>query len=356
MPKLRQAAPLVCLALAIGWALVSSETARVAAGHWDQASAMTSALAQKNWQGSDSDYMAMLTEATAAADLEPDNVSYEYGLNCMRWYSISRAPDGSAPSSTPGQIAFTPEAIGFIQQIVGELHGARLLCPTFGPLCSFAGQLELFALGESIGADHVRQGYALNPTHPDVCFAAARVAVSQGKWDDSLADFKRALLLDDQLFPQIIPVYLQQSKRPDLVLELAHGDPRRLLNAAYALDATGKRTQDAAIAKAFDETVSELRTASSADEAPAWLLRGMADFAVGQNDPDGAISYLKRAIIKDYGEADWHFTLAQLLAQQGHTMDAVHEARITLRLNFAAEDARQLLANLSTRPDFVSGN
>ncbi len=354
LPRLARAVPFIALTAALAWALISAETMRVAAGHWDQASAMGEALGQKNWLGNDAEYTSLLQEATAAADLEPDNVNYEYGLNCMRWYAVSRAPDGSAPA-TDGQITFTPEALGFIQQIVGELHGARLLCPTFGPLSSFAGQLELFALGEPIGAQHVRQGFALNPTHPAVCFSAARVAASEGKWDESIQEFQCALSLDRELFPQILPIYIQ-AKRPDLAIKLAKNDPQHLLDAAYALDATGKRSEDAAVGKAFEETMVELRADSLQEDAPVWLLRGMVDLAVKQNDFSGAITFMKRAIVKDYGKPDWHLLLAQLLAQQGRTMDAVHEARITLRLNPAAEDARQLLGNLSTRRDFVSEN
>ena len=117
-----------------------------------------SRVRQWNWQATDEDYKDLIANTAAAAAAEPDNVKPRYWLNFYRWHSITRVVDAKT-----GQVVWRPEHEGFASRIADELAQARALCPTFGPLCSFEGQLRLLFLGQDRGADLIRKGYELVP-------------------------------------------------------------------------------------------------------------------------------------------------------------------------------------------------
>jgi len=50
----------------------------------------------------------------------------------------------------------------------------------------------------------------------------------------------------------------------------------------------------------------------------------------------------------------WRFNLAQALAKSGRVADAMHEARICLRLRPQMMVAERLIADLSVHPDAMS--
>jgi len=56
----------------------------------------------------------------------------------------------------------------------------------------------------------------------------------------------------------------------------------------------------------------------------------------------------------DYGQVSWRFTLARLLAETEQIGEAIHEARICLRLRPQFKAAEKLIADLSVLPGAMS--
>jgi tetratricopeptide (TPR) repeat protein len=73
-----------------------------------------------------------------------------------------------------------------------------------------------------------------------------------------------------------------------------------------------------------------------------------------QKDVESAIEYYNRALALDYGQVQWRLTLARLLADTGKIAEAIHEARICLRLRPQLEAAKRLIEQLSVLPESVA--
>ncbi|HUT56626.1 MAG TPA: tetratricopeptide repeat protein, partial [Phycisphaerae bacterium] len=89
-------------------------------------------------------------------------------------------------------------------------------------------------------------------------------------------------------------------------------------------------------------------------DAPAWAVASMAGRYLQEKDYEGAVKYYRRALALDYGQVDWRFNLAQALAESGRVAEAMHEARICLRLRPQMTVAERLIADLSVHPDAMS--
>ena len=343
---------LAAIVIGLGWAIIGARRATAGAIHWDRVQAMSARLREKNWAGGDAEFRAALIEASAATAIEPENVDYRFALNGLRWAAISR-PTKESPGSRKD---FSSTALGIAQRIADDLKVARSLCPTFGLPCSLEGQIEFYTLRQPQGADRIRQAYLLYPNHPRLCYDAAVVDAYGGDWNASLETFSRCVELDAGTFAKIVNFLIEQTNRSDLAVSLAmqRKDVTELLQVLSELErhpqtgSEAERTRQAA-----HEAMEFLRRQSLPDETPASKFREMADICLRENDDPGAIRYLKRAVAKDYADAEGHFLLAQLLDKQGQTMDAVDELRICLRLQPGMENARKLLADLSLRPTFI---
>ena len=66
-------------------------------------------------------------------------------------------------------------------------------------------------------------------------------------------------------------------------------------------------------------------------------------------DHESAIAYYRRALGGDYGQVDWRLAYARTLADEGQPDQAMHEAKICLRLRPQLEAARQLIGELSVQ-------
>ena len=76
----------------------------------------------------------------------------------------------------------------------------------------------------------------------------------------------------------------------------------------------------------------------------------MAKVIQYEQDYESAIEYYRRALALEYGRVSWRLQLARLLAETGQVPEAVHEARICLRLRPQMRAARKLIEDLSVRP------
>ena len=352
--RLRLAIPMT-VAVLLGWALPGAYSAYTAAGEAAEATRAAGALGRDGWTGgSDEDYTHLLEHAGAAAEARPDDVESRYWLNVYRWRSLARERDPST-----GELLLTQEALDHTGHIVEELHAARPLCPTYGPLVSLAGQLELFILDRPQGLEHIRAAYALAPNHPDVVFTAAMADADRGDWDGSVAKFGHCVELAPQMVGEVMDVYEKQFDRPDLAVKVGEkgNNPTTLLQLSQRLKEKG--THPEAAAAAWDAGVSMLeRWCERPDAAPAVLV-ALAGIYRSVDKVDAAIALYRRALVLDYSQVDWRLELARTLAASGKPAEALREAQICLRLRPTMEAAKDLVGTLTmetpaTRPAQVT--
>jgi len=68
-----------------------------------------------------------------------------------------------------------------------------------------------------------------------------------------------------------------------------------------------------------------------------------------------AIECYRKALAMDYGQVQWRLSLAQLLSEEGRIVEAIHEAKICLRLSPGLREAERLIERLSVARISPSG-
>jgi len=336
-------AVLLGLFLMWGWSLRDADNARRAEAHWKKTLVAEQSLMAKDWQGSDAKYINLISNAASAADLQPNNVHYRYWLNVYRWRSISQMTDPNT-----GEILILPQTLKFAQRIVDELHQARMLCPTFGPLYFVAGQIEKWVLDEQRGAEHIKVGHYLAPCEPTACLLVGILAAEDSKPEAAFKQLSRAVELEGRLYSEVAIVCVNRLNRPDLAVTLAGDNTYRLSQLASILAESEEHKPLAGQARA--QIVELLKSKCSQPEAPAWAFASLSRIYVRGDDKEAAIENYRRALALDYGQVDWRFGLAKLLADVGAIPEAIHEARICLRLRPQFAAAKRLIEDLSVHP------
>jgi len=322
------------------WSTSSAWDAAAAEAKWSKARAAEARLAASNWQDVGDGYKTLLEHASNAFAIQPGNAEYGYWLNAWRWRAVSGTSSGDAPLDAT--------TVSLTREIVGGLERVRLLCPTFGPAYSLAGQLEHFVLKEPAGAAHIRAGYQLAPGHPAACFAAGVLDVAEKKLDDSLVKFTRCLELDNRMAASVVDIYVSQAHRPDLAVQTAKDNADALMMVISAL---GKHAQgNSAAAQARAEAVALLKAKAEAPDAPAQALVSAARLKRSEKDYANAVRYLRRALATEQAQPAWRLELADVLAEMGRTQEAIQEAQQCLRMHPRMAEAMRLIARLSGRP------
>ena len=324
------------------WSLIGANSARAAEGHWSQALRHEKFMEQKHWQASNEEYAELISLAAAASASETGSVHYRHWLNVYRWRSISRVHDPET-----GELVITPLQEQLTRRIIDELNSARRICPTFGPTFSLVGQLELFILHDPAGVERIRQGFALTPNDSSACFVAGMLDAYEDKMDASMAKFRHALALEGGLFSDIADIYIRNIGRPDLAVQLAGEDTGRLFHVNRVLTQSAQHTELAEEARA--RAVGVLKKKSMVPDASAGLLAQVAAIYCHEGDYESAIECYDRALGRDYGQVDWRLAYARTLAAAGQNKQAIHEARLCLRLRPQLRAATKLIADLSVK-------
>lgn len=350
---------LLLVAAMWGWAVWGAERARLAEDHWNKALAAEQHLEIDDWVASPGTQEYLFGHAMMAVEAEPDNIHYRHWLGVYKWLSLT-------PYTDPNSGQLPPEALPWVAQIAAELDAARPLCPTFGALYCFLGELERFVLGDPSGAERIAKGYRLAPCDATACLAAARVDIQEGKTDEAFEKLTRAVRLNGQYFERAVRLCLDELDRPDLALQLASDDTKRLAYVGHLLappqqaDLSGSVAPDPNAAvdrpdrrliaeQAHLKILDELKTLCAQPGAPASAFASLASLYQQAGDLDLAIEHYQRAVRLNYDEAGWHYLLAEVLAQVDRVDEAVHEARICLRFRPDYIPARQLIEALSVR-------
>jgi len=340
-------AGLVCVSGVWAWVLLSANTARLAQANWNKALAAEQNLAAENWQGSNEEYINLISHAAKAADYQPDNVEYRHWLNVYRWRSISRTTDPNT-----GELIISEPVKEFVDRIVDDFHKVRQLCPTYGASYCIVGQLEMLIQDDPNGADRIRKGFKLAPCDPTVCFAAGLLDTEEQQIDASFEKLSRAVELDGRFFRNVVDVYINRVERPDLAVAIAGDNTGWLSYVANAL-ADIEEHKDI-VEKAQARVVELLKEICSGPDASASAYASLAYVYRRDKNNEAAIEYYVKALDLDYGQVQWRFELARLYAETGKAPEAIHEARICLRLRPQFEPAKRLIEQLSVLPEPVA--
>jgi len=324
------------------WAIVGADNARVARSHWEKALAMEKGLADRDWQGSEQEYADLISFAAAASDREPENIEYRYGLNVYRWRSISQVTDPDT-----GEFIISEDMMPTARDIVDDFHKARVICPTYGPTYSMVGRIEKFVLNDNSGAERIRKGFRLSPCSPTACFVAGYLDVAEGKNEDCIEKFQRAVQLDGGQFRQVADIYANHLSRPDLAMSAAGDDIGRLSHVAGALE----DMQYNDLAEQTREKAKDLLEAKCSEpDAPASALISLGNIYRKQQDNEAAIKCYRRALTLNYAQVHWRLELARLLAGAERIPEAMQEARTCLQLRPQFKAAKKLIEDLSVHP------
>jgi O-antigen ligase/tetratricopeptide (TPR) repeat protein len=322
------------------WAATGADADRRAAGYWRQAQQLEKRMRENHWVVTNADHARLIGLTARGVRCQPSNVRYRHWLNAHRWRAVSRVSDPRT-----GRIALGPAGRGAVERIVADLQRARALCPVYGPSYSLAGQLRRFVLDDPRGADLIRRGRALAPCSAAACVAEGMLDAREGDAAASLAAFRRALRLGGRWFEHIVRFYVFQAGRPDLAVEVAGDDVRRLLRVAAML----RQEQDEGrAAEARRRAIAALHAQCDAPQASASTLAWAARICLRERDYDRAAGYYRRALSRDCGNVPWRVNFAKALAAMGRTRDAREQAGICRKLMPGSPEVHRLIASLPT--------
>jgi tetratricopeptide (TPR) repeat protein len=179
-------------------------------------------------------------------------------------------------------------------------------------------------------------------------------------WPHSVTHFQRAAELDPTMFNDAVDLYVSYFKRPEAAVQLADKDVEQLRLVSRKLRALGKdasagpttgpatRPADEQAALEADARADDLiRAAADRPNASAEILGEMGLLSAQRGDFKGAVYYLGRALIPDYGEQDWRLVYAQSLAKLGRKQEAIHQAEIILAARPQMSAAQDLIDQLT---------
>jgi tetratricopeptide (TPR) repeat protein len=326
--------------------LIGANNARLAEAHWQKAFDMEKSLSARSWQGSDADYADLISKATEAVSYEHDNITYRYWLSVFRWRSLCRAID-SNPAEKIARDGSMPE----IHNIVSELHKSLIICPTHGPTYSIVGQIEKYILNDDSGTERISRGYRLAPCNPITCFVAGWLDMLEGRIEDCIAKFERAVQLDGNLFCDVADIYVNQLSRPHLAISAAGDNIGQLSYVVEILE----YMQYYDLAEEARAKIQRLLEAKCTEpDAPGSVYARLAGIYNGQGNNQAALECYRQALAREYGQIQWRLELTKILVKMGRTREAMSEAKICLQLHPRLDAAEKFVADLSIQPAVIA--
>ena len=330
------------------WSFVGADNARIAGANWAKALEIEKHLTANNWEGSESEYTNLISYAAAASNRQPENIEYRHWLNVYRLHSIARVANPEL-----GVLVVAEDLIPSVRTIANEFYKALPYCPTFGATWCVLGQIEKFILNDPAGSQKIKKGFRLAPSDPSTCFIAGCLDIEEGSFDESLEKFKKTVQLDGNLFEKIADIYVNKINRPDLAIALAGESTGRLSHVANVLE---NSLHDESTEQAKEKLRQLLEEKCLQSDISSSALASLAGIYRAQKNNESAIKCYRRILELDYGQVYWRYLLATLLAEKNQIPEAIHEAKICLRLSPGFQQASELIADLSTRQITASKN
>jgi tetratricopeptide (TPR) repeat protein len=343
--RLPYALTMIAICSVWSWAVRDANQYRTAEGYWSNAKAVAGQLARSDWQGTEHQYAQLIRYARQAAQTKPNGVEYRY------WLSVYRYKATGASSNPYSEVSLNDEQTSEMRDIVDQLNQICLLCPTYGPAYSTAGQIEQFILDDKAGLARIKKGFRLARNDPVVCFVAGCSDASEGDIGSAQQKFARAIKLDGRLFKQVVMIYIDHLSRPDLAVAAAGDDIRYLYDVLNVMDESQYTDYAEQVCRKMTTLLEEKSKNGTAEDWEHRLL-GICYKRQGRNE--AAIECYRRALGLRYGEVDWRFELADLLAKCDKASEAMDEARICLQLSPGFTAAKNLLADCSVHPSVLN--
>jgi tetratricopeptide (TPR) repeat protein len=139
-----------------------------------------------------------------------------------------------------------------------------------------------------------------------------------------------------------------------MAVAVAQDDISNLSYVANAIAET--RNHEHIVEQAQAQIVELLKKKCSGPDVSATALASLANIFRKGQDNEAAIEHYRRALYLEYGQVKWRYALARLLAETDRVPEAIHEARICLRLSPQFEAAETLIEELSVLPDSIEGD
>jgi len=345
--RVLRSALLVFFVLFFGWSLAGADRARLAEEYWQRADNLKSRFIFDIDNGSDADLVKLIECASYSVEKEPGNVEYRQWLNIYRWWRVRRFSDRQTG-------AISNDGLDEVYRIVDDLKDARFTAPTYGPIYCLLGQIQKYVLYEPAGEDNINRGAMLEPNDELTMFVAGELDLRNGDFDRSFEKFNKSVSLGGIFFERIIELYIDQAGRGELAVRLAGDDVYRLRAVLRKLESRGSCDELADRCRMHLLSVMEGRSSRGLAEP-----REFAELAVyygREGHLEKAIEYYKRALFGDYGKVYWRLALAKLLAQAGDVSEAMNQCRICLKMNPGFASAKDLLGELSLRPETIKNS
>jgi tetratricopeptide (TPR) repeat protein len=348
--QFRLPSSVVCL-LIIGvcslwiWALIGADRARRGEACWAKVRDIKTTLVRNNWRGSNAEFEELISGTKKAFEHHPDNVRYRYWYITYRWRFLSQNKDPETSVAV-----FSEDIMPEVRNIVEQLYRICFMCPLYGPPYSLAGQIEKFVLNDPNGTKKIRQGFRLAPSDPVTCFTAARLDVLEGKTQESLPKFAKAVRLDHNLFREVADIFIYQLSKPHSAISIAGEDIGRLSHVARVLD--DMLYFD--LAEQVRSRIKELLEAKcSASDMSASTLAHLGSIYNSEGNHEAAAECYRQALAREYGQIQWRLELAKLLARTDKIPEAIAEAKICLQLRPQLKSAKALVEDLSVHPTLL---
>jgi len=341
---------IVCL-LMIGvcgiwvWALIDADRARRTELSWAKIRDIERTLVKNRWRESEAEFTDLISGTKVALEPYQDNVRYRYWHITYRWRSIIRNKDPEMSLAV-----FSEDEMHEVRDMVEQLYRICFMCPIYGPAYSLAGQIEKLVLKDPNGAEKIRRGFRLAPSDPATCLAAARLDVLEGKIQESIPKFAKAVRFDRRLFSEVVDVLVYQISRPLSAISIAGEDIDRLSYVARVLDDM-MYFDLAEQVRVKIKGLLEIKC-SEPDTSPL-LLAQLGSIYSREGDNEAAAECYRRALAREYGQIQWRLELAKLLAKTEQRSEAMVEARICLQLRPRLKAAEALVEELSVHPDIL---
>jgi O-antigen ligase/tetratricopeptide (TPR) repeat protein len=328
------------------WVLNDANDARIAESYWTKVRDTEKRIKENQWKGTQSEYAELIANTKSALAYQPDNMKYQYWLNVYRWRSISQETDPQT-----GAVIIPEESKFMVREIVDGFYKACIICPTYGPPYSVVGQIEKFILNQDSGAEKIRKGFYLAPSDPVSCFVAGNLDVLEGKIEDSIPKFEKAVQLDADLFRSIVNIYVYQLSRPELALSAAGEEIGRLNYVTIILDDMQYRDM---AEKAREKIINLLELQCNEPDTPGSVFAQLGGIYSKQDDNMRAAECYRKALAREYSQVYWRLELAKLLVKMDEIPEAMSEAKICLQLRPRFKAAENLVADLSIHPQMLA--
>lgn len=327
-----------------GWSLYSAWAAYRGEAWASAAFGIESRLQENDWQGTEQEFVDLLTAAQYAAEAEPDNVKNAYLLNLYRWRSMSQTRDPGT-----GDLLLSSDSVPFVARIADELTQLRSICPLYGPLHGLEGELRWFVLGEAEGRELIEQAARLTPYDAATSFIAGQLAAVEARWQEAARLLERTIALEPRRFQVVARFLLVAVSRPELAIELAGDDYQKTSQLLQIFeDLKDIRSEYVILADDLRErSHARLREIVESGEANAAQLYQLAKIERRAGNSSEAIALLRKALTLDYDQKGWRLTLARILIEVGETDQALREAKIVQRLDPHSGQAAEIIDQIS---------